>query len=82
MTQLLVKCKNCGVEFLAATQMNEEAFEAISIGNTNESCPNCKRTFAYIKTDYYFKQSLTRIQLKGSDLERYIAMLLFLSYFV
>jgi hypothetical protein len=55
MTQLLVKCKNCGVELPAATQMNEEAFEAISIGNTNESCPNCKRTFAYIKTDYYFK---------------------------
>jgi hypothetical protein len=47
MTQLLVKCKNCGFEFSAATQMNEEAFEAISIGNNNESCPACKRTFEY-----------------------------------
>jgi hypothetical protein len=55
MTQLLVECKNCGVELRAATQMNEEAFEAISVGNTNESCPNCKRTFAYNKSDYYFK---------------------------
>jgi predicted nucleic-acid-binding Zn-ribbon protein len=44
MTHLLVKCKNCGFEFSAATQMNEEAFEAISIGNNNESCPACKRT--------------------------------------
>jgi hypothetical protein len=55
MTQLLVKCKNCGFEFPAATQMNEEAFEGISIGNNNESCPTCKRTFAYNKSDYYFK---------------------------
>ena len=55
MAQLLMKCKNCGVEFLAATQMNEETFEAISIGNTNESCSKCKRISAYIKTDYYFK---------------------------
>jgi len=55
MPQLLVKCKNCGVELRAATQMNEEAFEAISIGNTNESCPNCKRTLEYNKSDYYFK---------------------------
>ena len=31
MPQLLVKCKNCGVEFPAATQMNEEALEVITI---------------------------------------------------
>jgi ribosomal protein S27AE len=55
MTQLVVKCKNCGVEFLAATQMNEEAFAAIIIENNNESCPKCKRTFAYNKSDYDFK---------------------------
>jgi hypothetical protein len=55
MAQLLVKCKNCGVEFPAATQMNEEALEVISIENNNESCPKCKRTFAYNKSDYYFK---------------------------
>ena len=54
MTQLLVKCKNCGVVLIAATQMNEEAFEAISIDNNNESCPKCKRTIAYNKSDYYF----------------------------
>jgi hypothetical protein len=67
MTQLLVKCKNCGVEFLAATQMNEETFEAISIGNTNESCPKCKRTFAYIKTDYYFKESYEGLSQHGMN---------------
>ena len=61
MTQLLVKCKNCGIEFPAATQMNEEAFEGISIGNNNESCPTCKRTFAYNKSDYYFKENLARL---------------------
>jgi hypothetical protein len=55
MTQLLIKCKNCGVELLAATQMNEEAFEAISIENNDESCPKGKRTFAYNKSDYCFK---------------------------
>ena len=55
MPQLLVKCKNCGVELRAATQMNEEAFEAISFENNNESCSRCKRTFAYNKSDYYFK---------------------------
>jgi hypothetical protein len=55
MTQLLVKCKNCGVELRAATQMNEEAFEAISFENNNESCPKCKITLAYNKSDYYFK---------------------------
>jgi hypothetical protein len=49
MTQLVVKCKNCGVEFLAATQMNEEAFEAISFENNNE------RISAYNKSDYYFR---------------------------
>jgi uncharacterized protein (UPF0212 family) len=27
--------------------MNEEALEVISIENNNESCPKCKRTFAY-----------------------------------
>jgi hypothetical protein len=54
MTQLLVKCKNCGIEFPEATQMNE-AFEAVSIGNNNESCPTCKSTFAHNKSDYYFK---------------------------
>jgi hypothetical protein len=79
MTQLMVKCKNCGVELRAATQMNEEAFEAISIGNTNESCPNCKRTLEYNKSYYYFKYNLIHIQLKGSVVERYLAMLLFLS---
>jgi hypothetical protein len=55
MTQLMVKCKNCGVEFLAATQMNEEAFEAISFENNNESCSRCKITSAFNKSDYYFK---------------------------
>jgi hypothetical protein len=55
MTQLLVKCKNCGVELCAATQMNEEAFEAISFENNNESCSRCKITSAYNKSDYYFK---------------------------
>ena len=55
MTQLLVKCKNCGFEFPAATQMNEVAFEAISIGNNDERCPKCKRTSVYNKSDYYFK---------------------------
>jgi hypothetical protein len=55
MTQLLVKCKNCGVELLAATQMNEDALMAISIENNNETCPKCQRTIAYNKSDYYFK---------------------------
>jgi hypothetical protein len=55
MTQLLVGCKNCGVELLATTQMNEEAFEALSIENNIESCTQCKRTFAYNKSDYFFK---------------------------
>ena len=58
MTQLLVKCKNCGIEFPAATQMNEEA---ISIGDNNESCPTCKNTFAYNKSDYHFKENLARL---------------------
>ena len=55
MTQLVVKCKNCGFEFPAATQMNEEALMAINIENNNESCPKCKRISAYTKSDYYFK---------------------------
>ena len=55
MTQLMIKCKNCGFEFPAATQMNEEALTAINIENNNESCPKCKRTSAYNKSDYYFK---------------------------
>ena len=53
--QVIVKCKNCGFEFPAATQMNEEALTAINIENNNESCPKCKRTSAYNKSDYYFK---------------------------
>jgi len=53
--ELVVKCKNCGVELRAATQMNEEAFEAISIENNNESCPKYKRTYAYNKSDYHFE---------------------------
>jgi hypothetical protein len=57
MVQLLVKCKNCGFELTATTQMNEEAFEAISINNSNETCPECERTFAYNKSDYYFRES-------------------------
>ena len=57
MTQLLIKYKNCGVEFLATTQMNEEAFEAISFENNNESCSRCKIISAYNKSDYYFKES-------------------------
>jgi hypothetical protein len=40
MTQLMIKCKNCGFEFLAATQMNEEAFIAINIENNNEGLLN------------------------------------------
>ncbi len=55
MTQLMIKCKNCGFEFLAATQMNEEAFIAINIENNNENCPKCKRTSTNNKSDYYFK---------------------------
>ena len=55
MTQLIVKCKNCGFEFPVATQMNEEALMAINIENNNESCPKCERTSAYNKSDYYFK---------------------------
>jgi rubredoxin len=55
MTQLRVKCKNCGFEFPADTQMNEVAFEAISIGNNDETCPECKRISVYNKSDYYFK---------------------------
>ncbi|MFY9794726.1 MAG: hypothetical protein WB988_09570 [Candidatus Nitrosopolaris sp.] len=55
MTQLIVNCKNCRFELPSATQMNEEAFEAINIEKNNESCPKCKRTFAYNKSDYYFK---------------------------
>jgi hypothetical protein len=43
-----------GFELPAATQMNEEAFEAISIEKNNESCPKWKRTSAYKKSDYYF----------------------------
>jgi hypothetical protein len=55
MAQLIVKCKNCRFELPASTQMNAEAFEAISTEKKNESCPKCKRTFAYDKSDYYFK---------------------------
>ncbi len=57
MTRLMVKCKNCGFELPAATQMNEEAFIATNIENNNESCHKCKKTFAYNKSDYYFKES-------------------------
>jgi len=57
MTRLMVKCKNCGFELPAATQMNEEAFIATNIENNNESCYKCKKTFAYNKSDYYFKES-------------------------
>jgi hypothetical protein len=53
----MIKCKNCGFELPAATQMNEEAFMAINIENNNESCHKCNRTFAYNKADYYFKES-------------------------
>jgi predicted RNA-binding Zn-ribbon protein involved in translation (DUF1610 family) len=53
----MVKCKNCGFELPAATQMNEEAFMAINIENNNESCHKCKRTLTYNKSDYYFKES-------------------------
>ena len=53
----MLKCKNCGFELPAATQMNEEAFIAINIENNNESCHKCKKTFAYNKSDYYFKES-------------------------
>ena len=53
----MVKCKNCGFELPAATQMNEEAFIATNIENNNESCHKCKKTFAYNKSDYYFKES-------------------------
>ncbi len=60
MTQLIVKCKNCGFEFPAATQMNEVAFEVISIGNNDERCPKCKRTSVYNKSDYYFKYEMIR----------------------
>ncbi|MDQ6667359.1 MAG: hypothetical protein M3Y53_03925, partial [Thermoproteota archaeon] len=48
--QFGVECKNCGFEFPAATQMNEVAFEAISIGNNDERCPKCKRTSVYNKS--------------------------------
>ena len=57
MTRLMVKCKNCGFELPAATQMNEEAFISTNIENNNESCYKCKKTFAYNKSDYYFKES-------------------------
>jgi hypothetical protein len=57
MTRLMIKCKNCGFELPAATQMNEEAFMAINIENNNESCHKCNRTFAYNKSDYYFEES-------------------------
>jgi hypothetical protein len=57
MTHLMIKCRNCGFEFPAPTQMNEEALMAINIENNNESCPKCKRTSAYNKSDYYFKES-------------------------
>ena len=56
-TQLLVKCKNCGFELPAGTHMNEEVFLAINIEHNNECCNQCKRTIAYDKSDYYFKQS-------------------------
>jgi len=39
----MIKCKNCGFELPAATQMNEEAFMAINIENNNESCHKCKK---------------------------------------
>jgi hypothetical protein len=55
MMQLLLKCKNCGFELPAGTQMNEEAFIAINFEYTKESCNKCKGTFAYHKSDYYFK---------------------------
>jgi hypothetical protein len=42
MTQLLIKCKNCGFEFPAATQMNEEAFAAIIIEITMRVVLNVK----------------------------------------
>jgi hypothetical protein len=51
----MVVCRNCGFELPAASQMNEEASEAISIENNNESCPKCKRTYAYKKSDYHFE---------------------------
>jgi hypothetical protein len=51
----LVKCKNSGVELLAATQLNEEAYEAISFENNNESCSRFKIISSYNKSDYYFK---------------------------
>jgi len=55
MTQLLVKCKNCGFELPAGTQMNEEAFMAINFEYNKESCNKCNGMFAYNKSDYYFK---------------------------
>jgi uncharacterized protein (UPF0212 family) len=57
MTQLMIKCKNCGFEFPAATQMNEEALMAINIENNNESCPKCKRSL-----DCGFGQAVYHLQ--------------------
>jgi uncharacterized protein (UPF0212 family) len=53
----MIKCKNCGFEFPAATQMNEEALMAINIENNNESCPKCKRSL-----DCGFGQAVYHLQ--------------------
>jgi len=55
MTQLMLRCRNCGSEFLSLIQMDEESFHSAILSNESEPCPNCTQTFAHNKLDYFFK---------------------------
>jgi len=55
MTQLMIRCRNCGSEFRSRIQLDELSFHSAIITNKSEPCPTCKQTFVHNKLDYFFK---------------------------
>lgn len=52
---MMITCKNCGKDFPAGTQMDEQSFETAVLTNKSEQCPNCAQVLSYDKQDYFFR---------------------------
>jgi len=42
MTQLMLRCRNCGSEFRSRLEMDEESFHSAILSGKSEPCPSCK----------------------------------------